>query len=176
MLTPGFIPFDPRSPPNIVDASRGPLRVLVVDDVPEICQMFEAVKRRMCFALVEMRSEVRPERALALVREEAFDLVVSDFRMRGTNGAQILSAARQRNPQGYRVLMTGYNEIPTTIDRLRAAGVDVYLHKPFRSQDLLILLLMFARRDETSIEEMRSASRAAEIMGQEGELVRLATP
>lgn len=169
---PHFLPFDPPAPRGMADLWPEPVRVLVVDDVPEICQIFQAVRRRIRFPVIEMRSETHPERALALVRQEAFDLVVSDFRMRGPDGAQILSAARARNPQGYRVLMTGYNELPTTIEHLRAAGVDVYLHKPFRSHDLLLLLLTFVRRDETTIEALRAASRIAELEGHENDRVR----
>lgn len=175
MRLPRFVPFDPPVPPEMANLAPDPVRVLVVDDVPEICQIFQAVKRRIRSPTIEMRSEMHPERALALVREDAFDLVVSDFRMRGPNGAQILSAARARHPEGYRVLMTGYNELPTTLERLRSAGVDAYLHKPFRSQELLLLLLTFVRRDEATIEELRAASRVAELDSHDTGRVRFET-
>lgn len=146
----------------VLDPSARPqLRALVVDDVPEICAMYRALFRRVRGIDVELVTETDAQASLKLLRDDAFDLVISDFRMKNADGVDVLSAAYARNPSGRRVLMTGYNEVPTTIERIRAARIDAYLHKPLRAQDVLLLVSAMLVGDADSVAEYRS--HAAEL-------------
>lgn len=139
------------------------LRALVVDDIPEICNMYRAVFRRIRGLDVELVVETEPEAAVNQIREgEPFDLVVSDFRMKGGDGIDVLSAARERNPNGRRVLMTGYNEIPASIDRIREARVDAYLQKPLKTQELLIMVSDLLAADDSALTSYRAHAQELE--------------
>lgn len=142
-----------------------PKRVLVVDDMPEICEFFAALLRRVKALRIDLVTEVNSAHALEILRESRFDLVISDFRMKHVDGVEVLSAARAANPRGHRVLMTGYNEIPASIERIRLAGVDAYIQKPLRSQDLLLLVLDFLNENAGAIESWRSNARELELVG-----------
>lgn len=128
------------SSPSPGTNAPAPLRVLVVDDIPEICSFYAAVFKRVRTTDVELTVQTDPEKAIALIASARYDLVISDFRMRGRDGIDVLVAARTAFASGRRVLMTGYNEIPTTIARIRQAGIDAYLQKPLRAQDLVIMM------------------------------------
>jgi DNA-binding NtrC family response regulator len=136
--------------------------VLVVDDVPEILELFQGLLRRVRRYYVKTTTEVNSQRALELVSQRKFDLVVSDFRMRQVDGIEVLRAAYQANPEGRRVLMTGYNEVPTSLERIRSASVDAYIQKPLKSQDLLILLDAFLANDTEAIKTARAHAREVE--------------
>ena len=147
-------------------ASRGKLReVLVVDDLPEIGDFFKALIRRLREFDIHLTTEVNSARALEMVRERPFDLVVSDFRMRQVDGIEVLRAAYEKNPKGLRILMTGYNEIPTSVERIRDARVDAYIQKPLKSQDLLLLIFDFLNGNKEAIESSRRYAREMETMG-----------
>lgn len=133
--------------------------------MPEICEFFVALMRRLKGFDITLTTETDSAKALELVRGAPFDLIVSDFRMRHVDGVEVLSAARAANPRGHRVLMTGYNEIPTSIERIREAGVDAYVQKPLKSQDLLLLLLDFLSANDESIERWRENARELELVG-----------
>ena len=165
--------MDPQgSPPEPAQGNlpQRPVReVLVVDDLPEITDFFRGLMRRLRDFEVHLATETDSQKALQLVRDRPFDLVVSDFRMRQVDGVEVLRAARERNPQGRRVLMTGYNEIPAPVDRIREASVDAYLQKPLKSQDLLLLIFDFLHENPQSLESCRRHARDLEHMAEREE-------
>lgn len=138
--------------------------VLFVDDVPEILHVLTAVAARVRPANLRVFAERDGARALDLVRSRPFDLVVSDFRMREVDGIEVLQAARRANPGGYRVLITGYNEIPTSIHRICDAGVDAYFQKPIHAQQLLLVLHDFLRVNAAAIAAWRAQARHLESL------------
>lgn len=139
--------------------------VLVVDDLPEIGDFFKALIRRLREFDIHLCTEVNSARALEMVRSRPFDLVVSDFRMRQVDGVEVLRAAYEKNPRGCRILMTGYNEIPTSMERIREAYIDAYIQKPLKSQDLLLLIFDFLSGNKEAIEASRRYAREMEAMG-----------
>lgn len=153
-------------PDRAPDAAEAPQRILVVDDLPEICMIFRDIHRRFRHLKVDLVTETNSQRALELAQQERFDVVVSDFRMKQVDGIEILKAANQANPKGYRVLMTGYNEIPTSVARIREACVDAYVQKPLHAQELLLLLLGLVKHDESLITENRAHARELEQQGE----------
>ena len=154
-------------PPTPAPAAAPVVRVLVVDDLPEICSIFKEVHRRLRAVRIELVTETNSQRALELIDSGAFDLVVSDFRMRQVDGIEVLLRANAKNPAGHRILMTGYNEIPTSLARIKDASVDAYVQKPLRAQDLLLMLLGFLQRDENLIQEHRAHAREIEAQAEE---------
>lgn len=150
------------SPPPATSQQAEPKHVLVVDDIPEICNMYRAVFRRVRAPEVALEVETDPEEAIRKIRMGHYDLVVSDFRMRGSDGVDVLTAAREHYPDGRRVLMTGYNEIPTSIDRIRSARIDAYLQKPLKTQDLLIMMNDLLRNDKEAVAAYRAQAEELE--------------
>lgn len=139
--------------------------MLVVDDVPEILDLFRGFARRIHRVPVALTTEVNSRRALDLVAENRYDLVVSDFRMRQVDGIEVLRAARISNPNGRRILMTGYNEVPASLERVREASIDAYIQKPLQSQELLLLLSDFLDEGSAAIETARAQARKIESSG-----------
>ncbi|HET6403666.1 MAG TPA: response regulator [Candidatus Thermoplasmatota archaeon] len=147
-------------------------RILVVDDIPEIGDLFRGIHRRLRSPACAFFSEVNSARALELVRSTPFDLVISDYRMREVDGIEVLRAARECNPSGHRVLMTGYNEIPTTMQRIRAADIDAYIQKPLKAQDILVMIIDMLNENRDAIAAYRAEAREIEVLGGREEDVR----
>lgn len=138
--------------------------LLVVDDLPDICEYFLGLARRVRSFDVQATGETSGQRAVELVRAQKFDVIISDFRMREFDGVDVLAAARQFHPLGRRILMSGYNEIPTTIDRIRLADVDAYLHKPLKTQEILLLLQDFLGNNQETLAACRLQARELELI------------
>jgi DNA-binding NtrC family response regulator len=105
-------------------------RILLVDDERGILELLATTLQLEEGLDVEVRTESDSRVAAVRLAQESYDLVVSDFRMPGVDGVEILSAARRRNPTGKRVLFTGYNEVPAEPARMAEAHMDLLLHKP----------------------------------------------
>jgi HD-like signal output (HDOD) protein len=102
-------------------------RVLFVDDEPMMLEMLQMVVEMMSGEW-ETRFAESGHRALCLMEKEPFDLVVSDMRMPGMTGAQLLNEVMQRYPATSRIILSGYAEREEV---LRCVGVThQFLAKP----------------------------------------------
>lgn len=101
-------------------------RVLIVDDDV-------AIRTSLADAVAEWASEVRvasdATEALARVAEHAPDLVLSDVRMPGDSGVDLLKLLRERAPTTDVVLMTAYEDMTTIVTAMREGAVD-FIVKP----------------------------------------------
>ena len=116
-------------------------RILCVDDEPHIAA---ALRRLLRSAGHAVRVAGSGEEALALLEAESADLIISDMRMPGMDGAQLLALVRDRWPAVARVLLTGYADLGSTIAAINAAHVYRYLTKPWNDQELLTMVQQIA--------------------------------
>jgi CheY-like chemotaxis protein len=106
--------------------------VLVVDD-DLIVQ--DSVKCLLDTDGYEVTTAATGEEALSRLARQGFDVVVSDIKMPGLTGLDVLERSRMLNPRPGVVLMTGYATLDTAIEALRRGASD-YLLKPFEVDDL----------------------------------------
>lgn len=74
-------------------------------------------------------------RALALLGEENFDLLITDLRMPGVDGLEMLHRARATHPELPVILMTAHASVATAIEAMKEGAVD-YVEKPFNNSEL----------------------------------------
>lgn len=108
-------------------------RILVVDD--------EAVIREAMRRILETegyQAEVAPSGHLALekLQEEDFHLVISDLKMPGMNGMDVLKAIKILQPEVPVIIITGYSTIDSAVDAMKNGAFD-YLSKPFSPDQIL---------------------------------------
>lgn len=103
-----------------------PGRVLLVDDDPSILRMLKTVLQRSGFATEEARDG---EGAMALLSEQAFNVVISDVNMPGGGGMEFLRSVREKNFELPVIMITGRPTVETTTKALEF-GVFRYLLKP----------------------------------------------
>ncbi|MFL5271383.1 MAG: sigma 54-interacting transcriptional regulator, partial [Anaeromyxobacteraceae bacterium] len=101
-------------------------RVLVVDDKENMLKLFAKILADG----YELTTAGDGARALALVASEAFDVVVTDIRMPGASGFELLQAVKARAPGTEVVMMTGYATVADAVQAMRMGAYD-YLEKPF---------------------------------------------
>jgi DNA-binding NtrC family response regulator len=76
-----------------------------------------------------------PQKALARITEQPFDIIVTDIMMEQVNGIQVLEHARQANPKCQVVIITGFATTDLAREAMEKGAFDV-LAKPFRPADL----------------------------------------
>ena len=110
-----------------------PFRILVVDDEP-------AQRELVAGFLAKHGFEVSPaaggQEALARFKQEAFDLVLTDQKMPGLSGLEVLAGVRAITPQTAVIIMTAYGTIETAVGAIKAGAAD-YLTKPLNLDELL---------------------------------------
>ena len=108
-------------------------RILIVDDDHETCRFMADLLARPDR---EIESAYDPKTALALVRAQAFDLVISDINLNAEHsGLDVLRAFRESSPRGHVLLISGFGTLETAIDAVRAGAFD-YISKPFNISEV----------------------------------------
>ena len=90
-------------------------RVLMVDDEMNIIRAFRRVFRKEPLDIICTAS---PEEALDLLNEQQFTAIISDYRMPGVTGIELLEEARKRSPETIRILLTGEQDMNAAIDAI----------------------------------------------------------
>jgi DNA-binding NtrC family response regulator len=110
--------------------------VLVVDDEPVQRQVLAGFLRKRGYQVTEVSGA---DAALGIVARETVDLVLSDIRMPGRSGAELLEEVRSLNPEVPVILMTAYGTIASAVDAMKRGAAD-YLTKPIDLDELEILV------------------------------------
>ena len=110
------------------------LKVLVVDDEPD---MAESVERVLRGAGHETIVETESEAALSVVERERPDVVITDLRMPGLDGLSLLTLIKEAHPEVPVIVLTGYASIDSAVEAMRRGAAD-FLSKPFVPDELLL--------------------------------------
>ncbi|MEZ6187851.1 MAG: sigma-54 dependent transcriptional regulator [Planctomycetota bacterium] len=132
-------------------------RVLIVDDeegMREVCA--ETVSR---LPGVEVVTEEDPRRGLERIKAEGFDLLISDVRMPGLSGVELLEAVRAHDPELPVLIMTGFPTVETAVACLKLGAVD-FVTKPFVPEDLQANVERFLRERRLREEHALLARQA----------------
>jgi len=112
----------------------GRLRILIVDDEEPVLRACARTLREIPGA--EIVQEMTAGHAATLLGSEAFDLLISDVRMPGINGHELLRIAHQCDPGLPVILITGFPTAETTQGCIRL-GAAACLMKPIRPDELI---------------------------------------
>ena len=107
------------------------------------------------FEVVEAESG---ERALELLDQFAFDIVITDLRLPGIDGTQVIEAARERYPGIVAIVITGYGTVKDAVDAIKRGASD-FVAKPFQFDELMHVL-------QKALEQRRLTSENAYLRSQ----------
>ena len=120
------------------------LRILAVDDTAPLLRFLtSAFTTEGC----EVAAASTAEQAIELLESQPFDLVVSDIKMPGLSGLDVLRTVKAKQPGTPVVLITGVPSVDSAVFGLRHGAYD-YLAKPFTAKDLRSLVQRLRRDRE----------------------------
>ncbi|MGE3402398.1 MAG: sigma-54-dependent transcriptional regulator [Vicinamibacterales bacterium] len=110
--------------------------LLFVDDESALRSLMAERLNERGFEVAEAESG---EKALTLLDQFAFDIVITDLRMPGVDGAQVIAAARERYPGIIAIVITGYGTVKDAVDAIKKGASD-FVAKPFQFDELMHVL------------------------------------
>ncbi|MBM4439949.1 MAG: sigma-54-dependent Fis family transcriptional regulator [Candidatus Rokubacteria bacterium] len=111
-------------------------RVLVVDDERSMRELLAITLRQAGYDVTLTEGGAA---AVERLGREAFDLVVTDLRMDGTDGMDVLRAVRDRAPDTPVVVVTAYASTETAVEAMKLGAYD-YVTKPFKLDEIRVTL------------------------------------
>lgn len=109
-------------------------RILVIDDDDPVRQSMERMLRTAGYTV---QSAATGEEGLALARGGAFDVILSDMRMPGMSGLDVLRQLREQRVDSSFIIMTGFGTVDSAVESMKLGALD-FVQKPFFRDELLM--------------------------------------
>ena len=116
-------------------------RILVVEDDPGLRFTMTDTLEEAGFAVSAADDGVE---AIRLLGSDTFDVVLTDLRLPGRDGLDVLREARTKTPPPSVITMTGYGSIESAVTAMKL-GAEDYLTKPFSMEEFLLLIAKVLR-------------------------------
>ena len=108
--------------------------ILIVDDDTSTRNLIaDALKEKNLYYIRKAANGIK---ALELFQEKPCDLVISDLKMPGMNGIELLNRIHEINPTTSIIIITGYPSVDISVLAMKSGAID-FLEKPFKIDDLL---------------------------------------
>jgi signal transduction histidine kinase/DNA-binding response OmpR family regulator len=133
-------------------------KILVIDNEP---RMVDSLKTLLSMEGYDVIGEQNPARALDLMEQSKFDLIISDIRMPDIDGIEILKRAREKDPFMGVILITGYASLESARDAVDR-GAYGYLTKPLEIDELKLTVERSLERRNAELEKLRLLSELKE--------------
>jgi len=111
-------------------------KILIVDDEKSMCQYLSIMLRKEGY---DVKTVHNGKKALQEIKESNFDVVITDIKMEGMDGIELLGAVKETNPTLPVVIMTAYASTKTAIDALNR-GAFHYLIKRAKNDEIKMVI------------------------------------
>lgn len=142
-------------------------KILIVDDQINTCKSLEAILKKSGYFCSFTLSA---EDALKKVQAEHFDIVITDIRMPGMDGLQLLEELKKIQPHLVVIMITGYATIKSAVESIQKGAYD-YLPKPFTPEEVRVVIERAAEHSRLQAEnillrrQLHTQSAFANIIG-----------
>jgi DNA-binding NtrC family response regulator len=114
------------------DSANIPGKILIVDDEKDILRALEFILSREGYSVSTATSG---EEAIELLKKDEYDLVLTDLRMEGMDGLEVLQRTLQMRPSTLVIIMTAYATVESAVTAMKMGASD-YIVKPFINEDV----------------------------------------
>lgn len=122
-----------------------PQPILLIDDDPAVLKLLQEDLERAGYATVALTD---PVQALEAIKQSDFSVIISDQRMPGLSGLNLLSQAARVRPAATRILITGMMDIETVVDAINTGEIFRFIVKPWLREEFLAAVKNGVQRHE----------------------------
>jgi DNA-binding NtrC family response regulator len=139
--------------------------ILIIDDEKHL---LEVIKLGLEDEGYNVDGFYDPIKAVEKFDEKDYDAIISDIRMPGMSGIEVLKYCKEQNPRVVVILITAYSSVESAIESMKAGASD-YITKPFRMAELILRLseaLKIVRIEEMNINLWIERIKEFEFIGE----------
>ncbi|PYM78729.1 MAG: hypothetical protein DME09_22840, partial [Candidatus Rokuibacteriota bacterium] len=128
-----------------------PATVLIVDDELRVLDALEAILAAE-FRVVRAAGG---EAALDILRAADVAVIVTDYRMPGMTGVELLRRSQEHAPDAVRIILTAYTDVDSLMEAINTARIYHFVPKPWEPNDLVLIVRRAAERYALGRENAR---------------------
>jgi CheY-like chemotaxis protein len=160
------MPTSPNLPTNL---SSETFRMLIAEDDDSLRDILREVLQKPKRVIEAYKDG---QEAIGALQQSRFDIVITDLRMSGADGLQVLQEAKKSHPDSIVIIMTGYASLDSAIAAIRGGAYD-YVRKPFKIDELEIIVHNACEKIFLVRENQRLLQRLQETMAEMKKLRQL---
>jgi len=136
-----------------------PEKILIVDDEPDMLKLLSMIIKEK--TPYEVTTTNNPLEALELAKKGGFDLVITDLKMPGLDGMELLDAIKRVDEDIPLIIITAYGTVEAAAEAMQKGGFD-FITKPFRKEHILFTIdkamkwLKLERENKMLKEQLKS--------------------
>jgi|OpeIllAssembly_1097287.scaffolds.fasta_scaffold33872_2 DNA-binding NtrC family response regulator len=127
-----------------------PVHILVVDDDEITCSLLEEVLSKEGYAV---EKALNGSEAIAKGGQRNYEVVLTDIRMSGVDGMEVLHTYRKKSPETIVIMMTAFGSIETAIGAIKEGAYD-YVSKPFKLDEIKLTIRRALEQKRLSEENL----------------------
>lgn len=141
--------------------NSSPGKILVVDDELKMCKSLKTLLSQEGYQVSTMQDG---KKAIQILKEKDFDLVITDIKMPGCDGLDILKAAKAKDKEALVIMMTGFGSLESAVSAINQGAYD-YLLKPVDFSELELSIKRGLEKKKLSLarnkllEELKTKNR-----------------
>ncbi|MBO9582644.1 MAG: sigma-54-dependent Fis family transcriptional regulator [Flavobacterium sp.] len=145
-------------------------KILLIEDDIAFCKLLEKFLIKKAFEVTTTFSATEAREA---VKNESFDLILTDLRLPDSDGIGLMSEFKNSHPHIPVILMTGYSDVNTAVKAIKNGAAD-YISKPFNPDEVLLVITnaLQAPKEEEEIPVKEKKTAKKQISSGESEFVR----
>src|SRR5580698_5722660 len=124
-------------------------RILIIDDDMDMCNLLGRFLQKKGY---ETDASHSGNKGIAKFKESKFDVVLCDFRLGDKEGREVLKEIKQVDPYAIVIIITGYSDIKTAVDVIKAGAFD-YITKPLIPEEVLNVIGRALQQKDNSTGE-----------------------
>jgi DNA-binding NtrC family response regulator len=142
--------------------------ILIVDDEKGQREILTTILQKEGYRIFDVSSG---REALERLNTEEFDLILTDLKMQGMSGMELLELVIEENPQQCVVMMTAHGTIDSAVEAMKKGAFD-YLEKPLEREDLLLTVqraferIMLIRENRVLHKRLEESQGIPSIIGE----------
>lgn len=146
--------------------TRKDFRILVADDDEIARDVINSILSREGYTVITAKDGLD---AIRMLRIEEISLVITDLRMPGADGIEVLKQSARTNPDVAVVILTAYGTLDTTLEAMKEGAYD-YLTKPFKGQEIIFVVERAYKRtlllleNKELVKQLRDTYRDIEVL------------
>ncbi len=112
-------------------------RILAVDDELDMLALLKMIIEG--YSEQQVTATNNPVEAAELLDKEKFDLIITDLKMPGMDGMELLAAARKKDEDALVIVITAYGSLESAEEAMAQGAYD-FITKPFRKEQILLAI------------------------------------
>jgi two-component system response regulator HydG len=137
-------------------------KILIVDDDVTFCLMLKKLLEKHQYQVTTVFS---PGEVRRIIKKDFFDVVMTDLRLPGISGIDLIKLIKQETPESQIIMMTGYADISTAVQSIKQGAFN-YLPKPFLPEEVLNIIreALESTNPNRTIKTQKTESRTNDFL------------